>query len=167
MASSNQPSPRSATSVPQPRQARVLRSPRRLLMAAAGVVCVGLAGLGAVLPGLPTTVFLIAASYLFTRSCPYLEERLLRNDLFRPYLRYVDGSEPMPRRARVAAAALMWTSVLASTWILASRLEPGSWIPWLLPAAAVAGTWFIARWEGAGGSSSLQTPVGGEAARGG
>jgi hypothetical protein len=56
------------------------------LLAAAGLLCVGLGALGAVLPGLPTTIFLILASYCFTRSCPWLEERLLRTRLFAPYM---------------------------------------------------------------------------------
>ena len=63
---------------------RVSTVPRRLLLAGAGVLAVGLAALGVVVPGLPTTVFLIAASYCFARSCPWLEERLLRNRPFAP-----------------------------------------------------------------------------------
>lgn len=124
---------------------RVLTSPRRLLLAAAGVVCVGLAAVGVVVPGLPTTIFLILASYLFTRSCPWLEERLIRNDLFRPFLRYVDGAEPMPLRAKVAAIALMWIFVASSVWVLTARSGVPTWVPVLPPMAAMVGTWFIAR----------------------
>lgn len=123
----------------------VLRSPRRLLLAAAGVVCVGLAAVGVVVPGLPTTVFLIAASYLFTRSCPWLEERLLRRRIFRPYLGYLEGDARMPRRAKAAAIGVMWAFVLVSFWLLLARFEGRPWIPLLPPAAAVVGTWFIAR----------------------
>ncbi|NIV45392.1 MAG: DUF454 family protein [Gammaproteobacteria bacterium] len=50
------------------------RSTRRLLFAALGLICIGLAFLGALLPGLPTTIFLIAASYLLSRSFPALAE---------------------------------------------------------------------------------------------
>ena len=38
---------------------------RRAVFVALGIACTGLAGLGVVVPGLPTTVFLIGASYLF------------------------------------------------------------------------------------------------------
>ena len=79
--------------------------PKRIALAALGIVCVGLAFAGAVLQGLPTTIFLIAASYLFARSCPWLEERLIRVRWFRPYLPYLDGSRPMPRRARAIPSA--------------------------------------------------------------
>jgi len=121
----------------------VLRSPRRLLLAAAGVVCVGLGALGVFVPGLPTTVFLIAASYLFTRSCPWLEERLLHNRLFRPYLRYLDGEARMPLRAKVVTIALMWAFVALSTWMLATSFADRPWIPLLPPGAALVGTFFI------------------------
>lgn len=121
-----------------------MRSPWRLGLAALGVVCVGLALLGVVVPGLPTTVFLIAAAYLFARSCPFLEERLIRRGPFRPYLRYVDG-EPMPRKAKATALALMWTAVtssLAVLWI-GGRLAP--WLAATVVAAAVVGTVVIVR----------------------
>lgn len=130
----------------------VLRSPRRLLLAAAGVVCVGLGALGVFVPGLPTTIFLIVASYLFTRSCPWLEERLLHNRLFRPYLRYLEGGAAMPLRAKVVSIVLMWAFVAVSAWMLASHFAERPWIPLLPPGAALVGTFFIAtlgRGEGA------------------
>jgi uncharacterized membrane protein YbaN (DUF454 family) len=126
---------------------RVLRSPRRLLLAAAGIACVGLAAAGIVLPGMPTTVFLILASYLFTRSCPWLEERLIRNRFFRPYARYLDGGAPMPRRARWIAAALMWAAVSASLAVLAARGALGPWVGGSILALALAGSVVIARFR--------------------
>ncbi len=43
------------------------------LFAALGVLCVALGIVGVFLPGLPTTEFILAASYLFARSSPALE----------------------------------------------------------------------------------------------
>lgn len=123
----------------------VLRSPRRLLLALGGVICVGLAAVGVFVPGLPTTVFLIAASYLFTRSCPWLEERLIRTPLFQPFLGYLDGSVRMPVRAKVVTLALMWACVATSVWMLAARFGLPHWAPITPPLAALAGSWFIVR----------------------
>ena len=104
-------------------------SPRRLTLAALGVLCVGLAAIGVVVPGLPTTIFLIMATYLFTRSCPWLEERLIRNRLFAPFLGYLDGSARMPLRAKITTMIVMWSFVGFSVWVLATtdqrRLERG------------------------------------------
>jgi len=123
------------------------RSPRRIALAALGVVCVGLAFLGIVLPGLPTTVFLIAASYLFTRSCPWLEDRLIRVRWFRPYLPYLDGRRPMPARARWMALGAMWTAVSISLAVAAAadRLHPAFGVT--VVAAAAVGTWVIWRFR--------------------
>jgi uncharacterized membrane protein YbaN (DUF454 family) len=113
-------------------------------LATLGVVCVGLALLGVFVPGLPTTVFLIAAAYLFARSCPWLEERLIRRAPFRPYLRYVDG-EPMPRRAKLTALALMWTAVTTSLAVLWMGDRLSAWIATAVVAAAAVGTVVILR----------------------
>ncbi len=124
----------------------VIRSPRRLFLAGLGVLCVGLAVAGMVIPGLPTTIFLIAASYLFTRSCPWLEERLIRNRLFRPYLRYLDGSAPMPLRARVTTILMIWTAVTVSLALLTARGQLGIGLGATILAAALVGTGVVATW---------------------
>ena len=112
----------------------------RWVLVALGVVAVGLGAVGVFVPGLPTTVFLIVATYCFARSCPWLEERLLRGRLFAPYMRFVDGGEPMPPRAQVAALLMMWVSVAASLGVLtaAGRIGPG--LAALMVGAALTGT---------------------------
>lgn len=125
----------------------ILRSPGRLILATLGVLSVGLALLGVALPGLPTTVFLILASYLFTRSSPALGERLLRIRVFRPYLQYIDGKRAMPRRVRYGALLMMWTAVAVSLLVLSSRQVVGTWVFALILASAVAGTVMILLWR--------------------
>ncbi|MEM9407476.1 MAG: YbaN family protein [Acidobacteriota bacterium] len=120
---------------------------KRWLLAGAGLVFVGLGAIGVVVPGLPTTIFLILAGYCFTRSIPALEDRLIRNKWFAPYLRYVDGREEMPIGARVRALLVMWISIAASCAFLIYReLHPG--IPLTVLLAGVVGTWYI--WARAG-----------------
>jgi uncharacterized membrane protein YbaN (DUF454 family) len=100
---------------------------------------------GAIVPGLPTTVFLIVASYLFTRSCPWLEDRLIRVRWFRPYLPYLDGSRPMPRRARWAATGAMWVAVSVSLVVTAAADRLALWFAAALVSAATIGTVVIFR----------------------
>lgn len=90
------------------------RSLRRWLLAGAGVLAAGIGAIGVFVPGLPTTIFLILASYCFARSCPLLEQRLLRIPLFAPYMRFLDEGRPMSTRARVVSIVSMWTCVLLS-----------------------------------------------------
>ena len=124
-------------------------SPHRLLLAASGVVCVGLGAVGVFVPGLPTTVFLIMATFLFTRSCPWLEERLIHNRLFAPFLGYLDGSAPMPMKAKLVTMCIMWAFVTLSVFLLGRGMAAHNWVIFMPPVAAVVGTWFIVRMGGA------------------
>ncbi len=112
-----------------------------------GVTCVALGGIGAVVPGLPTTVFLLIASWCFMRSCPVLERVLIRNRFFEPFVRYLRPGAVMPVRARVVSTAVMWTAVGISGWLLFDRGAPVPLVG-VVAASAVAGTvmvWRIAR----------------------
>lgn len=126
---------------------RLLRSPYRLLLAGLGIVCVGLGLVGIVVPGMPTTIFLILASYLFTRSCPVLEEKLLGIRPLRPYARFVSGGCPIPKKARWTALAMMWVAVTLSLAVLASREVLGLALLVLLVGAACAGSAMILRYR--------------------
>jgi uncharacterized membrane protein YbaN (DUF454 family) len=93
---------------------------RRALYAGLGCGCVALGAIGAVVPGLPTTVFLIAASYLFARSSPRLDRRLHEHRWFGTPLRRFAETGGMPRRAKVVALASMWSGIALSVATLAS-----------------------------------------------
>jgi uncharacterized protein len=119
----------------------------RYLFAFLGLVSVGLGILGAFLPGLPTTIFLILASWCFTRSCPWLEERLFRLRVLQPYVRIVRGDEPLSPRARIVSAVLMWTAITTSLAVLRASggLEP--WLAAVLMGSGLVGSVAIARFR--------------------
>lgn len=73
---------------------------RRGLWLALGLACVGLGGIGAVVPGLPTTVFFICAAACFTRSSPRLEAWVLDLPGIGPMVRDYRAGLGMPRRAK-------------------------------------------------------------------
>jgi hypothetical protein len=116
---------------------------RRWLLVLAGVISAGLGALGAVLPGLPTTVFLLLASYCFARSCPWLEQRLLRNRLFAPYMAYIDGGRPLSRKAKATAIASVWIAVSISLALLYSGGGLQPWFAIVAGIAAIVGTFAI------------------------
>ena len=99
---------------------------QRWLLAGLGIVLVGVGGIGVFLPGLPTTIFLLGASWCFARSCPWLEERLIRVPLFRPFLGYLDNRAAMPRHTVVTTLVIMWIAITASvvTVNLGAELRP-------------------------------------------
>ncbi len=116
---------------------------RRYVLATIGIIFVVIGWIGAFLPGLPTVGPLLIASYCFTRSCPWLEQRLIRNRFFAPFLQYIDGERELPTRARYAAIAMMWTSVLASSSLLVWSGRSPMWLVVLIIASGVVGTFAI------------------------
>ena len=92
---------------------------RRALYATLGVFAVALGIIGVFVPGLPTTEFLIAASYLFARSSPRLEAWIEGNRWFGPSLRRFRETRGMPRKNKVLALAWMWTGLGISMYVLA------------------------------------------------
>lgn len=95
----------------------------RVMWVAAGVVCVGIGGIGVVVPGLPTTVFFIAAAACFARSNPRLEQWVLDLPRVGPMVSDYRAGLGMPRRAKVFAVGsiLVFTTiavvVIDSTWL--------------------------------------------------
>ena len=84
---------------------------------AMGLVCVGLGGLGIVLPGLPTTVFFIAAAACFSKSSPRLEAWVLGLRGVGPMVRDHRAGLGMPRRAKVLATACIVLFVGLALWL--------------------------------------------------
>ena len=80
---------------------------RRVLFVAAGLLCVGLAYLGAILPGLPTTPWVLLAGYCFSRSSPRLERWLKRSPIFGRLLRDWDEHRGIRRPVKVVAVCVV------------------------------------------------------------
>jgi len=77
------------------------------LWATLGVSFVAIGLVGAVLPVLPTTPFLILAAACFARSSPRLEAWLLHHRRFGPLLRDWRRHQVIPRRAKRLACGGM------------------------------------------------------------
>lgn len=107
---------------------------------ALGCTFVGLGVIGAFLPVMPTTVFLIGALWAFAKSSPRLETWLLEHPRFGPRLVAWRAHRVIPVRVKIFA----FSSMAAS---LALMLITGA--PWFAIAAAAAimlvGVIYIAR----------------------
>jgi len=92
------------------------------LWKATGVFCVGLAILGAILPLLPTTVFLIMATGCFAKSSPRLQRKLLNNRTFGPLIHEWQQHRSIPRKAKRIALLMIVLSVAWSTYLLQNMM---------------------------------------------
>lgn len=84
-----------------------------MLLKLTGLFFVGLAILGAVLPLLPTTPFLLVAAACFAKSSPYFHNLLLQNKVFGPLIYHWQESRSIPKRAKVIAIISM---IIAGAW---------------------------------------------------
>lgn len=130
---------------PQLMATRAMVRMRRILLACVGVLCVGLAAIGVVLPGMPTTIFLILATACFMRSCPWLQRVLIENRLFGPFLKYLQPGATMPVRAKVISIAVMWMAIATSIAMLSTRDLPLLWVAGGIALAGLIGTVSIVR----------------------
>jgi uncharacterized membrane protein YbaN (DUF454 family) len=117
---------------------------RRAVYVVCGFSAVGLAALGAVLPGLPTTVFLLIALWAFSRSSESLHGWVRRAPLFREAMVHVDryhDERTISRSVKVVAVTCAWASV--AIFFLSRGIEP-SLTAVILVVLAMACTIFMA-----------------------
>ncbi len=127
-----------------PHQARPAGSALvRFAFAALGFVLIAIGAVGVVLPGLPTTPFLILAAACFLRSSQRLYDRVARNPTFGPAVRAFREGRGIHRRVRGWSIGLMWTFV---AFALLVALPPGRTdLRVVVGAAAVIGTVYLMR----------------------
>ena len=88
-----------------------LSAPLRWAMIAFGFLNVGIGVLGIILPGLPTTPFLLVALWAFARSSQKFHDWLYSHPKLGPSLRAWRDHRVVPKRAKVLALVTMLTSL--------------------------------------------------------
>lgn len=102
--------------MPSQAPARPLSRLARWLYFAAGLILTGVGIIGAFLPLLPTTIFLILAAACFGRSSPRFEAWLLDHRWFGPPIRAWRATGAIPRRAKVMALSGMALGYALFLW---------------------------------------------------
>lgn len=119
-------------------------SPHRLARWAwgsAGTFSLVLGLIGIVLPGWPTTIFLIIAAACYARSSQRMYDRILANPIFGPHVRRFRETGGMPVRAKIVSLGIMWPFVLFAVFV---ALPPASvWLRAGVLTLAIAGTAYI------------------------
>lgn len=88
----------------------------KYILIALGGIFLFLAVLGAFLPLLPTTPFLLLASACFARSSTRLHQWLRSHGTLGRYLSDFEDGRGIPLRGKILALAMMWPSMLYSMY---------------------------------------------------
>ena len=117
--------------------------PIRILWILLGSLSVGMGVIGIFVPGWPTTIFLIVASYFYIRSSRRLYNWLINNKLLGIYIKNYLLGKGMPLKAKLISLIIMWLFGLLSilVWIPNDLFLIRSIVLLLL----VIGTFFIIR----------------------
>ena len=89
----------------------------RIFWVIAGYICVGLAFIGAFLPIMPTTVFLLMAAYSFGKSSKRLHSWLLNHKTFGSLIRNWEETGSIAKSAKIKALLVMPLTVVIS-WLI-------------------------------------------------
>ncbi len=87
-----------------------------------GLILVLIGLIGIILPGLPTTIFLILAAACFAKSSPSLHQRLLKHPWFGPIIENWNKNKSIPLRAKQLAILMIILSY-CYTWFSVESLS--------------------------------------------
>ncbi|WP_439586407.1 YbaN family protein [Hydrogenophaga sp.] len=113
----------------------------RWLLWAAGSISLALGLIGVVVPGLPTTPFVLLAAACYAKASPRLHGWLLRHRFLGPMVRDWEAHRSLTRRTKTIAILSMVVMVGLSAWGL--RHQP--WALGALLAAGLVGAFVVVR----------------------
>jgi uncharacterized protein len=90
----------------------------RIILLSGGTLCVGLGLLGAILPVLPTTPFLLLAAALYLRSSERLYDWLTNHPFIRTQIQAFQQNRAIALPTKIAILALAWTMLLIAIFLV-------------------------------------------------
>ena len=91
---------------------------KKWLWRALGLFFVGMAYIGAITPGIPTTFFALLAAWAFSKSSPKLDKWLHEHPLLGKYLNNWEQKRVYPNRGRWMMVAVMTISLITMVFTL-------------------------------------------------
>ena len=115
----------------------------RLIWVVFGSVFVVFAGIGVLLPGWPTTSWLVAAAYCYGRSSQRLFRWLLTNRVFGSILLdYYRNGRALPFHSKMVICGLIAAVSVASIWYITLLGDPG-FGQTTIAIVALIGIWWV------------------------
>lgn len=120
----------------------------RIIYAGMGWLAVGLGLLGVLLPGLPTTIFMILAAFCFAKGSPWAHAWLVERSAFGPMILDWQREGAISLRAKCAAVVTMGLVLVLSLvfqvawWVIVIQvvcMGPAAVFIWTRPLPGDAG----------------------------
>ena len=118
---------------------KVITKAKKATLTLLGFICVLVGIIGIVVPGLPTTVFMIVAAWLFSISNPRFEKWLLGLPKIGPAISNFREGFGMPKKAKLFALSSIFIFSALATVLLLRNIFLRS----LVVGVAVIGIWYI------------------------
>jgi uncharacterized membrane protein YbaN (DUF454 family) len=101
-----------------------------------GTISLALGIVGIVVPGLPTTPFLLLTAGLYVRSSNRLYNKLMAHKILGPYIHNFQKNKGIPLKTKLWSIALMWLMIsISCIWCIQSM-----WVIIIVLAAGIVGT---------------------------
>jgi uncharacterized membrane protein YbaN (DUF454 family) len=108
----------------------------RIVLIVLGTLFLALGAIGVILPGLPTTPFLLLAAAMYVRSSERLYSWILHHRIFGRMIREFRETRSISLRAKLISMATMWAMILLSVFLLIETL----WVQIVVLALGIVGT---------------------------
>lgn len=95
---------------------------KKFLYKVLGIICVGIAYIGFITPGIPFSIFLVIAAWAFAKSSPAWEAWLYNHPWFGKFLTNWTNKRIFPTRFKYAMILVM-SSTLAFTWFATGNIN--------------------------------------------
>lgn len=93
----------------------------KILFRILGVFFVVLGVIGAFLPILPTTPFILLAAYLFAKSSPKYEKWIMEHRIFGSIIRDFRNDKSITLHAKIISISSLWISILFSVFFVVNE----------------------------------------------
>ena len=111
----------------------------RYLLLVIGFIFVAVGFIGVLVPGLPTTVFMIMAAWCFAKSSPRFERWVLQLPGIGKFVQDHRSGLGMPRKSKIIAITMMSIAVVLSIVFALNQIS----IRFIVGTVGIFGVWYV------------------------
>ncbi|MDA7834210.1 YbaN family protein [bacterium] len=101
-------------------------TPKKFFWLVLGFLCLGMAYVGLILPGIPFSIFLVGAAYCFAKSSPRMHAWIYNHKYFGPFLTNWTQKKVFPTKGKYLMVTVM-SSSLAFLWFTTYNVNAVAW----------------------------------------